>query len=199
MKWYYATVTFLPKHRSNEALVAKCLSILHGFSYRNETRAIGVSFPCWSEETIGDRISFVTTNKATLALLLSQRYFRQMKELKYFNISPLLIVPDNCDYASFKRNHIINKQTPIGVAKKLRRLEKRAIARGEIFEHAKYDIGTKTILEHYHSINQYSSSEEKGFIINIQMTNESEYSGKGEFSSYGLANTDDSYQTVPLV
>ncbi|MEZ9640275.1 type I-F CRISPR-associated endoribonuclease Cas6/Csy4 [Vibrio cyclitrophicus] len=56
MKWYYKTVTFLPARCNNESLAAKCLRILHGFNYEYETRNIGVSFPLWSDDTIGNKI-----------------------------------------------------------------------------------------------------------------------------------------------
>ncbi|WP_282111211.1 type I-F CRISPR-associated endoribonuclease Cas6/Csy4 [Shewanella algicola] len=199
MQWYFKTVTFLPEKRNNELLVARCLKILHGFNYRHNTRKIGVSFPCWEEQTIGRKISFVSTAKETLTELLTQPYFLQMQELEYFSISELQAVPNNCNYAMFKRSCYVDKYTPSAMAKRLRRLKRRALARGEYFDPKKYDSNTNISIEHYHEIQEHSESNNNTFRINIQMSQRDKLEGSGVFSSYGLANFDNSHQNVPFV
>ncbi|MGF1711470.1 type I-F CRISPR-associated endoribonuclease Cas6/Csy4 [Vibrio kagoshimensis] len=199
MTWYYKTVTFLPARCNNESLAAKCLQILHGFNYEYETRNIGVSFPLWSDDTIGNKISFVSTNKIELDLLLKQHYFTQMKDLHYFDISNTKVVPDGCEYVSFKRCQSIDKATPAGQARKLKRLQKRAEARGEEFDLPSIKPQEIVALHHYHSLEEDSKSRDDSFRLNIRMFKESSLDGDALFSSYGLANTENTFQTVPLI
>ncbi|EPW6429565.1 type I-F CRISPR-associated endoribonuclease Cas6/Csy4 [Vibrio parahaemolyticus] len=199
MKWYYKTITFLPERCNNESLAAKCLRILHGFNYEYETRNIGVSFPLWSDDTIGCKISFVSTSKIELDLLLNQRYFSQMKALHYFDISTTAVVPNNCEYVSFKRCQSFNKDTPAGMATKMKRLEKRAIARGESFDPGLVMQRENIVLPHYHSLEEVSQSNKSRFRLNVRMSEENSSRGDSVFSSYGLANSENSFQPVPLI
>ena len=199
MTWYYQTVTFLPERRNNEALVARCIKILHGFNYRHKSRSIGVSFPHWCNETVGGKLSFVSTDVRELETLLSQHYFLAMQELEYFDISPCNTVPKSCCYASFRRNQAIDQSTPAGLNRKLKRLEKRANARGEIFDASRYSFNNNVTVGHYHSIQEHSDSSNSCFRLNIQKTMEGELRGDGIFSSYGLANSKNFPQTVPSI
>ncbi|MPW29677.1 type I-F CRISPR-associated endoribonuclease Cas6/Csy4 [Agarivorans sp. B2Z047] len=199
MKWHYKTVTFLPVRCNNESLAAKCLRVLHGFNYEYETRSIGVSFPLWCDDTVGSKISFVSTNRIELDLLLKQHYFTQMKELHYFDISKTKVVPDGCEYVSFKRCQSIDKTTTAGQSRKLKRLEKRAIARGEQLDLTSIRLIETIVLPHYHSLEESSQSHKSRFRLNIRMHPESNSEGSSIFSSYGLANSEDSFQPVPLI
>ncbi|MFA0338886.1 type I-F CRISPR-associated endoribonuclease Cas6/Csy4 [Vibrio breoganii] len=199
MKWYYKTVTFLPARCNNESLAAKCLRILHGFNYEYETRNIGVSFPLWSDDTIGNKISFVSTNKIELDLLLKQQYFNQMKELRYFDISKTMFVPDHCEYVSFKRCQSIDKTTPAGQARKLKRLKKRAEARGKELDLPSLKQQDIVTLHHYHSLEEESKSRDDSFRLNIRMFKEPSLDGDALFSSYGLANAENTFQAVPFI
>lgn len=198
MDWYYRTITFLPEYRNNEAIAAKCIKELHRFNYKYETRSIGVSFPLWGQETVGRKITFVSTNKMELDFLISRRYFVQMTKLGYFSISTTQTVPDDCSYVLFKRAHSIDKGTSAGRARELKRLERRALERGEIFDPIAYSKTTSHSFQSYHSLEEDSSSGNK-FRLNIQMKERSGTVGTGTFSSYGLGNTDNSLQVVPLI
>ncbi|MCF7361753.1 type I-F CRISPR-associated endoribonuclease Cas6/Csy4 [Vibrio sp. A1-b2] len=198
MELYYRTITFLPEYRNNEAIAAKCLKELHSFNYEYKTRSIGVSFPLWNQETVGQKITFVSTNKMELDFLLSRRYFTQMIKLGYFSISFVQIVPDDCSYALFRRKQSIDKATPAGQARELKRLERRALERGEVFDPASYSKNTIHAFHSYHSLKEDSSSGNR-FRLNIQMENLEDTISTGRFSSYGLGNTDNSLQVVPLI
>jgi len=198
MEMYYRTVTFLPEHRNNEAIAAKCLKELHSFNYEYKTRSIGISFPLWNQETVGQKITFVSTNKMELDFLLSRTYFTQMTKLGYFSISFAQIIPGGCSYALFRRKQSIDKATSAGQARKLKRLEKRALERGEIFNPASYSKDTTYAFQNYHSLEEDSSGGNK-FRLNIQMERPENTIGTGRFSSYGLGNTDNSLQVVPLI
>ncbi|ANQ28605.1 type I-F CRISPR-associated endoribonuclease Cas6/Csy4 [Vibrio natriegens] len=198
MDWYYRTITFLPEYRNNEVIAAKCLKELHRFNYKYHTRSIGVSFPLWAEETVGHKITFVSTNKMELDFLLSRRYFTQMTKLGYFSISTAQIVPDNCSYALFRRKQSIDKATSAGQAREIKRLERRALERGEIFDPAYYSKSMTHAFHSYHSLKEDSSGG-NGFRLNIQMEQLEDTLSTGRFSSYGLGNTDNSLQVVPLI
>nr|WP_172403905.1 type I-F CRISPR-associated endoribonuclease Cas6/Csy4 [Vibrio parahaemolyticus] len=96
---YYRTVTFLPKIKNNEALVGHCLKVLHGVCTKYTINTIGVSFPEWGKETIGDKISFISPNQLELDFLLQQTYFSEMTGLGYFNISDSTPAPEQCNRA----------------------------------------------------------------------------------------------------
>ncbi|CAH0531724.1 hypothetical protein CTH30272_03972 [Allocatenococcus thiocycli] len=198
MDWYYRTITFLPEYRNNEVIAAKCLKELHRFNYKYQTRSIGVSFPLWAEETVGHKITFISTNKMELDFVLSRRYFTQMTKLGYFSISTAQIVPDNCSYALFRRKQSIDKATSAGQAREIKRLERRALERGEIFDPAYYSKSTTHAFHSYHSLKEDSSGG-NGFRLNIQMEQLEDTLSTGRFSSYGLGNTDNSLQVVPLI
>ncbi|MBL4828896.1 MAG: type I-F CRISPR-associated endoribonuclease Cas6/Csy4 [Aliivibrio sp.] len=199
MKWYYKTVTFLPARCNNASLAAKCLRVLHGFNYEYETRNIGISFPLWCDDTVGNKISFVSTNRIELDLLLQQRYFTQMKELRYFDISNTSVVPDGCEYVSFKRCQSIDKTTPAGQARKAKRLKIRAEERGEEFDLPSFKQQEVVTLPHYHSLEEDSKSRADSFRLNIRMFEEASLDGDALFSSYGLANTENTFQPVSLI
>ncbi|KYN82575.1 type I-F CRISPR-associated endoribonuclease Cas6/Csy4 [Vibrio cidicii] len=199
MKWYYRTITFLPERCNNETLAAKCLRVLHGFNYQYETRNIGVSFPLWCDATVGKKISFVSKNKIELDLLLKQRYFVQMEQLQYFHISNTVLVPEDCKYVAFKRSQSIDKVTASGQSRKIRRLEKRAHSRGESFDPSSYAPKEHTVLPHYHSLEVSSKQRNRNFRLNIRMSSERYLEGTLVFSSYGLSNSENSLQPVPLI
>ncbi|MEX3070461.1 type I-F CRISPR-associated endoribonuclease Cas6/Csy4 [Vibrio alginolyticus] len=199
MKWYYRTITFLPERCNNESLAAKCLRILHGFNYQYETRNIGVSFPLWCDDTVGNKVSFVSTNKIELDLLLKQHYFIQMEQLQYFHISNTDLVPKDCTYVSFRRCQSIDKVTAAGHARKIRRLEKRAQSRGEQFDPSSFAQEEHALLAHYHSLEESSQQTNRNFRLNIRMYSERHLEGASVFSSYGLSNSENSFQAVPLI
>ena len=199
MQWYFKTITFLPKQCNNELLAAKCMKILHGFNYEYSTRSIGVSFPLWNDDSVGRKITFVSTKRVELDLLLTQTYFIQMREINFLSISETNTVPDDCRYVSFKRCQSIDKTTQSGLVRKLKRLEKRAIARGEPFDPASFKQHETTVLPHYHSLEENSKSKGGGFRLNIRIFEETGLKGDNGFSSYGLANTEISFQSVPLI
>lgn len=199
MDWYYKTVTFLPERCNNEVLAAKCLSTLHGFNYKYDTRSIGISFPDWCEGTVGQKLTFISTSKVELDLLLKHHYFIQMRQLGYFDISATSKVPDYCEYVLFVRTQSIDKSTAAGQARKLRRLEKRATSRGESFNPARIKQKELIVLPHYHSLEVSSQSKNSFFRLNIQMKSIQSFEGNSMFSSYGLSNADNLYQAVPLI
>ncbi|KKK57255.1 hypothetical protein LCGC14_3056330, partial [marine sediment metagenome] len=56
MKRYYFTITYLPKNCDVSLLAGRCIGILHGFMSSREISNIGVCFPKWNKQTIGDEL-----------------------------------------------------------------------------------------------------------------------------------------------
>ncbi|HBK3325401.1 TPA: type I-F CRISPR-associated endoribonuclease Cas6/Csy4 [Vibrio parahaemolyticus] len=199
MTWYYKSVSFLPQHRNNEVLVGKCLKKLHGFCKKYKSTDIGVSFPDWAEDTIGNRITFVSQDPMKLDFLLQQHYFQEMKTLGYFSITECMEVPKDCAYASFRRNQEVDESTAKGQARKARRRKARAFERGEDISIREELEKTTFIFEHYHSIRIFSKSKGREFPLNIQRELEIPDVENSKFTSYGLSNKKDCQQSVPLI
>jgi CRISPR-associated endonuclease Csy4 len=197
MELYYRKITFLPKIKNNEALVGHCLKVLHGICTKYTINTIGVSFPEWEKETIGDKISFISPNPLELDFLLQQTYFAEMTALGYFNISESTTVPEECNLAVFRRNQKIDQATPNGLRIRAERLAKRAMNRGDsLIQHTPKDL----VFEHYHSIPVTSTRNGKSFRLNLQYQQlDTVTYGQWAFSSYGLANQELKSCPVPVI
>ncbi len=203
MQLYYRQVTFLPSYKNNEFLVGRCLKILHGVCTRHQNKGIktintvGVSFPKWSEQTIGEKISFISPSPLDVDFLLQQRYFTEMESLGYFHLSEISEVPDGCEYAIYRRNQKIDQSTPNGLKQRAKRFAKRASQRGEPL--AKF-IPIDYTFEHYHSIPISSSSAGDSFRLNLQCQKiNSDVKGKQTYSSYGLASQELKSLPIPII
>jgi CRISPR-associated endonuclease Csy4 len=187
----------MPKYKNNEALVGRCLKILHGVCVKYKINTIAVSFPNWSSESIGDKISFISPNPLELDFLLQQTYFSEMVSLNYFKLSKLAIVPEQCELAYFKRNQKIDQSTPNGQKIKAERLAKRALERGDILD--KFTPKSQTF-SHYHSVPITSTRSQNSFRLNLQCHSSKEkVQGNWAFSSYGLSNQKMKSMPVPII
>lgn len=197
MLLYYRTVTFLPKIKNNEALVGHCLKVLHGVCTKYTINTIGVSFPEWGKETIGDKISFISPKPLELDFLLQQNYFAEMTALGYFSISESTTVPEECNLAIFRRNQKIDQATPNGQRIRAERLAKRAVDRSNsAIRFTPKDL----VFDHYHSIPISSTRSGKSFRLNLQYQQlDTVTDGQWAFSSYGLANQDLESCPVPVI
>ena len=119
MKRYYFTITYLPKNCDVSLLAGRCIGILHGFMSSREISNIGVCFPKWNEQTIGNEVAFVSTDKKQLINLSQQSYFEMMAHDKLFDLSSILDVPTSENEAIFVRNQSVAKAF---VGEKQRRL-----------------------------------------------------------------------------
>jgi len=197
MQRFFKTIQFLPEDRNNEVLVGNCIHILHGVCKRHSINNIGISFPDWCHETIGERMTFVSTDQQNLEYLLNQEYFFRMLQLNYFSISDTQIVTSMpSQEVIFIRNQAIDNSSPSAVRRDIKRTKKRALERGIKYV-APYASSHKTF-KHYHSIPIASQSTKTDFKINIQQLTVSQ-TVEGHFGSYGLSNKSDKYCSVPLI
>ncbi|WP_299489860.1 type I-F CRISPR-associated endoribonuclease Cas6/Csy4 [uncultured Shewanella sp.] len=194
MQRYYFMISFLPKEANFALLMGRCISILHGYTCQHHIQGMGVSFPAWSDASIGDRIVFVHTDKQVLSVLRQQAYFMDMQAYGFFNVSQVEIVPRVCEEVRFKRNQGVAKLFSGEARRRLKRLEKRARARGEPFKPDFHE--RKRDVECFHRVPMASDSSQQDFTIHIQK----EQVGKPvepSFGAYGLATNEKFKGSVP--
>lgn len=194
MKRYYFTVTYLPKTCDVSLLAGRCISILHGFVSSREISHIGVCFPNWNEQTVGDQIAFVSTDKKQLNNLSQQNYFEMMTHDKLFSLSKILDVPTSQSEVMFVRNQSVAKVFVGEKQRRLRRAKRRAEARGEVYN-PEYQYETKDI-GHFHSIPITSKGNGQSFVLHIQKIENTNALGN-QFNNYGLATNQVLKGTVP--
>jgi len=187
-------VSFLPKEANLPLLTGRCISIMHGFICRHNIQGIGVSLPSWSDTSIGNKIAFVHYDESILNSLKQQAYFQEMKDCGFLKLSEVCIVPTGCREVRFKRNQAIAKIFVGESRRRLKRLEKRALARGDVFNPKK--PSTSRELDIFHRIAMSSSRNLEEFILHIQK----EYvdcKNEPTFGSYGFASNKKFQGTVP--
>lgn len=191
---YYFTVRFLPESANVNLLVGRCLFIMHGYICKQNIQGIGISFPHWSDESIGNVIAFFYSDKDELNMLSQQRFFNDMKECGFFSISSIEQVPDDCPEVRFVRNQTIKKIFPAEKRRRLERLKKRALAQGREFKPEKLKVARE--FDNFHQIAVDSVSKSADVQLYIQKECGVEYC-ESSFNSYGLATNDKHLGTVP--
>ncbi len=194
MKRYYFTITYLPKNCDVSLLAGRCIGILHGFMSSREINNIGVCFPKWNEQTIGNELAFVSTDKKQLTNLSQQSYFEMMEHDKLFGLSKILDVPVNQSEVMFVRNQSVAKAFVGEKQRRLKRAKKRAEARGEVYN-PEYQFEEKAI-GHFHSIPVSSKGNGENFILHIQKI-ENTNAIENQFNNYGFATNQTFQGTVP--
>lgn len=162
---YGVVVTYLPKSCDHALLAGRCIKVLHGFMSRYGLSNIAVSFPKWSQTSVGNQLMFVSPSMDQLNTLVQQPYYQVMTENGLFEISNLTVLEQSNTYVKFVRNQSIDKLTPAAKARRLRRAKKRALERGEAFNPV--DAQPKEI-DFYHSIPMDSSKSGKAYTLKVQ-------------------------------
>ncbi len=195
-KRYYFCIRYTPVQADYELLAGRCISQMHLFMVNNRQsiNKIGVSFPDWSDVTVGQTIAFVAEDKEMMIGLSFQPYFSLMVNEGLFEISNVFEVPDNSIEVRFTRNQTIGKSF---LGSKKRRI-KRSMARAELL-----DVGTslpvtneERIVDSFHRIPISSGSSGEDYILFVQKEFVSER-GAVNFNSYGLATNQERKGTVP--
>ncbi len=195
-KRYYFCIRYTPVQADYELLAGRCISQMHLFMVNNRQsiNKIGVSFPDWSDVTVGQTIAFVAEDKEMMIGLSFQPYFSLMVNEGLFEISSVFEVPDNAIEVRFTRNQTIGKSF---LGSKKRRI-KRSMARAELL-----DVGTslpvtneERIVDSFHRIPISSGSSGEDYILFVQKEFVSER-GAVNFNSYGLATNQERKGTVP--
>ncbi|YCO02798.1 type I-F CRISPR-associated endoribonuclease Cas6/Csy4 [Vibrio sp. VNB-15] len=195
-KRYYFCIRYTPVQADYELLAGRCISQMHLFMVNNRQsiNKIGVSFPDWSDVTVGQTIAFVAEDKEMMIGLSFQPYFSLMVNEGLFEISSVCEVPDNALEVRFTRNQTIGKSF---LGSKKRRI-KRSMARAELL-----DAGTslpvtneERIVDSFHRVPISSGSSGEDYMLFVQKVLVSER-GAANFNSYGLATNQERKGTVP--
>jgi CRISPR-associated endonuclease Csy4 len=198
LRLYSISITYLP-HNCDQALLAgRCIKVLHGFMSRIEQFNIAVSFPKWSEREIGSQIDFVSPDPGLLKLLFEQPYYQMMIENGLFEASAIFELAGSDKCVKFVRNQSIDKMTPAAKARRLRRAQKRALARGEAFD----PIAPQSKeVDVFHSIPMESAASQRSYMLRVQRY-ESGCVNEGEsfaVCSYGLSTNESREALIPFM
>lgn len=194
MQRYYFIVKILPEDSNLALLLGRCISILHGFICKNSISGLGISFPGWSDESIGNTIAFVHVDTDVLKKLQSQSYFQDMQNFGVFKIFDNQPVPGDCSEVIFKRNQAIAKMFVGDARRRLKRLEKRALQRGEVFNPVKNQ--SEREFDIFHCVALGSTSSKQEFLLHIQRERVTNHQN-AEFNQYGLATNQRCRGSVP--
>lgn len=194
---YGVVVTYLPKSCDHALLAGRCIKVLHGFMGRHNLSNIAVSFPRWSQSSVGNQLMFVSPLKGQLNTLIQQPYFQMMSENGLLEIGDQIVLEQTNTFVKYVRNQSIDKLTPAAKARRLRRAKKRALERGEEFN--PIDTQPKEI-DFFHSIPMDSSQSGRAYMLKVQRY-EIDFPKKEDIfntCSYGLS-TNSRYQAlVPI-
>lgn len=194
MQRYYFIVKILPEDSNLVLLLGRCISILHGFICKNSISGLGISFPSWSDESIGNAIAFVHVDTDVLKKLQSQSYFQDMQNFGVFKIFDIQAVPVDCSEVIFKRNQAISKMFVGDTRRRLKRLERRALLRGEVFNPVKNQ--SEREFDIFHCVALGSTSSKQEFLLHIQRESVTNHQN-AEFNQYGLATNQRCRGSVP--
>ncbi|MBB1334700.1 MULTISPECIES: type I-F CRISPR-associated endoribonuclease Cas6/Csy4 [unclassified Pseudoalteromonas] len=194
MQRYYFIIHFLPKQANLALLTGRCISIMHGFILKHNIEGVGVTFPNWSDSSIGNVIAFAHTDMEILNSLKEQAYFVDMQDCGFFKLSQVLAVPEDCQEIRFIRNQAVAKIFTGESRRRLKRLQKRALARGEDFNPKK--LAAPREVDIFHRVAMTSKSSQEGYILHIQKQN-ADCQAEPTFSNYGFASNEKFKGTVP--
>lgn len=187
-------VHFVPEEANCALLIGRCISIMHGYISKHCIEGIGVTFPAWSDSTIGNVIAFTHSDSNMLNDLRLQSYFQDMQECGFFKLRQVSDVPNDCLEVKFRRNQQVAKMFAGENRRRLKRLKKRALARGEPFLPEK---GSKARdLDMFHRIAISSTSSQQDYLLHIQRDFVDKQT-EPEFSCYGFASNIKFNGTVP--
>ncbi|MGI2026226.1 type I-F CRISPR-associated endoribonuclease Cas6/Csy4 [Endozoicomonas acroporae] len=182
---------------NNELMVGRCLKVLHGYQCLHNINSIGVTFPGFSDKTIGEMIGFVSADRLCLRQLMTQDYFQEMVNLKKFFIHEIMVVPDNVSEVRYMRDQKRDKQCVGGRQRQIRRGQRIAKKAGYDYQPRQDKAGSEHQINFFHNIPITSSRDAgKVFYFRIQKyaVDDKVY---GKYSSYGLGNQGDGRGTVP--
>ncbi|MFG0770542.1 type I-F CRISPR-associated endoribonuclease Cas6/Csy4 [Vibrio plantisponsor] len=197
---YYFSIRYIPERADNELLSGRCISNMHGFLSHERNKqfknSVGICFPLWNEQTVGNVITFVSANESILTGLSYQPYFSTMMNENLFEISDINVVPDDAEEARFVFNKTIQK---IFNGSKKRRT-KRAMKRAEEFGHTFIPISVEEReFELFHEIPISSKSSGNDFVLHIQRQYLVEAGIGQRFNGYGFASNQLWQGTVPVI
>tara|TARA_R110000796_G_scaffold249364_1_gene377070 strand:- start:2086 stop:2694 length:609 start_codon:yes stop_codon:yes gene_type:complete len=194
---YFFYIKYLMPAANHTFLAGKCIACLHGFMCGPKITkdGIGVSFPSWTTDTVGDSIAFVSKDVNALSYLSSARYFKNMVEEEFIDVSDIKVVPAISEEVKFIRNQHVAKSFPGEIKRRLIRSKNRAERRGETFMPS--SVVSDRYVDHCHIIPIDSRSSGQRFPLYVQLEALGEESKCDSYNSYGLATQHTHSGSVP--
>lgn len=194
---YFFHIRYLMPSANHAFLAGRCIACLHGFMTgpKMTNDGIGVSFPSWATDTVGGSIAFVSKDINALSYLSSARYFKNISEEGFIEVSDVKMVPATLEEVRFIRNQHVAKSFPGEIKRRLVRGKKRAEKRGENFMPS--SVVSDRLVDHYHVIPIDSRSSGQRFPLYVQLEALGEESKHDSYNSYGLATKHTYSGSVP--
>ncbi len=193
MNRYYFAIRYIPANVSQEILAGRCIKTLHTI-FTATGKHIGVCFPEWTIESLGNSIAFVSPNQTDLKKLKEQPYFNMMVENYIFEISEILPVPISCSEVRFFRNQRVAKLFLGDKQRRLARASRRASVRGEPMRPE--ELTTVSEFEPFHRAVIDSGKNQNRYILHLQKEITDEIV-LADYCSYGVATNIEHRGTVP--
>ncbi|MGO3276369.1 type I-F CRISPR-associated endoribonuclease Cas6/Csy4 [Halomonas sp.] len=194
---YFFYIRYLMPSANHAFLAGRCIACLHGLMSGSKiaSSGIGVSFPSWATDSVGDSIAFVSKDINALFYLSSVRYFKNMADEGFIEISDIKMVPATLEEVRFIRNQHVAKSFPGEIKRRLIRSKNRAEKRGETFMPG--SVVSDRFVDHCHVIPIDSRSSGQRFPLYVQYEALGEESQCDSYNSYGLATKQTHSGSVP--
>lgn len=194
---YFFYIKYLMPSANHTFLAGRCIACLHGFMSgpKITSSGIGVSFPSWATDTVGESIAFVSKDINALSYLSSTRYLNNMADEAFIEISDIKMVPAISGEVRFIRNQHVSKSFPGEIKRRFIRSKNRAENRGETFTPS--SVVSDRIVDHCHTVPIDSHSSGQRFPLYIQREILREVGESDSFNSYGLATHHTYMGSVP--
>ena len=202
---YILQIKILPQDVDLSFLLGHIIQEAHLVIAKYGTHKIGTYFPEWSENTLGNYIGFCG-NFDVLDRIIQQEYFDVMTNLNNFQSAIREIDSEQHSHVRFIRNQKLIASTPKGVQRKVKRIIKRQIARGEIGSEKEYQprkdrpqISITETLGHVLYLESCSTQKTVPLYIQRESVRKDEDSTQKTFDNYGFSSVLEHRATVPLI
>lgn len=196
----------IPEDVGQQFLLSYILQEAHPVIARYGNNQIGTLFPEWNIDQPGRSIAFYG-DLTVLNKIMEREYFRYMLDGEILESKILKVDPENAQKAIFLRNQRITSNSPKGQQRKVKRIIRRQIERGEIKSPKEYrprEDHQQTAIPDtfYHLFFPESMSTGQNMPLCIQMlpfdgTEDPENSQT--FDHYGFSTLSEHRATVPLI
>ncbi|WP_422460473.1 type I-F CRISPR-associated endoribonuclease Cas6/Csy4 [Endozoicomonas sp. ALB115] len=167
---------------------------------------IGTLFPEWNVDDPGRSIAFYG-DSTVLNKIMEREYFRDMLDGEILESKLLEVDPENAQKAIFLRNQRITSNSPKGQQRKVKRIIRRQIDRGEISSPAEYkprsdqhQTEVQDIFFHLFFPDSMSTGQNMPLCIQMVPVDESEeLEGLQTFDHYGFSTLQEHRASVPLI
>ena len=196
----------IPEEADPQFLLSYILQEAHPVIARYGNNQIGTLFPEWNVDDPGRSIAFYG-DSTVLNKIMEREYLRDMLDGEILELKILEVDPENAQKAMFLKNQKITGSMPNAQQRKVKRIIRRQIERGEISNPAEYqpriDQQQTAIPDtFFHLFFPDSMSTGQNMPLCIQMIpieENEELEGSQTFDHYGFSTLQEHRASVPLI